>query len=710
MTSDIDHRRPNRWRLSPSHAPIVVVLLATVTICPIVASEGLQQIRGSGEATFRISDAALLLGGQTGGAIAIRVSTSVSPVQPNAFQIIVGTEIDLATLDLTPETALIGLETFVYAVDSEARVIDRASETLRLDSRQTMFRVEDSALKIVVELETPPGNYQIRSLVRQTDHDRYGLSSTRLSIPEVDGDRKAISTPWLGDTGEGWIMVTPSEGLSPASASIYMFDSAGELRSLTAQPILAPGEPLTGSVIVTGSSAEGGDLVATVLRSDGVPVAEVPIDTVGLFPTEVAATARLVFEVTPPDLPPATYGLFLAVRRDGVSGATSTAVPFTMIETDTSSAMDRWTELDPDPLEPLTTPAPIPPRPVDPRTLERSVEVSEEEIIDTFLRVFELLADGARIASRNTLRVFETESLRDRSPAAIGDLEKRQMKALQQLANREAFSPLPIAVVYGELIGEYHRRGLAPLSEHALKMSTELTEPIARRSRGDLSDALAADVLVSIGGFAILARRSSVGEELLRAALKIDPTHLAALMSLGASLEQLGNYREASRVFDDLVKAHPSSREGSLRLAVNLERLKETDRAMALYTSLVDAGVGDWIEVVATDQTAALEARSGLLDRAEGRLRAAIDRFPEIASLRVQLAWILDTSGQFEPAGEVVEALVAGLTSASESPRYRYNHWHSFVFDESRTTIGKLVATHAQRFDQASAETEQEKR
>ena len=205
----------------------------------------------------------------------------------------------------------------------------------------------------------------------------------------------------------------------------------------------------------------------------------------------------------------------------------------------------------------------------------------------------------------------------------------------------------PIAVVYAELIGEYHRRGLAPLSEHALKMSTELAEPTRSKStKRGLSEQVAADVLVSVAGFAILASRKGVGEELLETALRLEPGHEAALMSLAASREQQGRYRDAAETLGKLAEAHPDNREGRLRLAVNLERLKQSDRALKIYRDLESGGSHDWVELVAIDQSAALYARRASSDEAESILEECIERWPNVPALQVQLAWLLDEANQ----------------------------------------------------------------
>jgi tetratricopeptide (TPR) repeat protein len=173
---------------------------------------------------------------------------------------------------------------------------------------------------------------------------------------------------------------------------------------------------------------------------------------------------------------------------------------------------------------------------------------------------------------------------------------------------------------------------------------------------------------------------------------------------LAASREQLGSYREAAEALKKLVEAYPSHREGRLRWAVNLERLGRTDEALDLYRALENDGSRDWVELVATQQIAAIFTEQDLLDQAASNLTRAIDRWPSKPALRIQLAWVLDESGRLDTAGEMIEELLTSSGSASESARYRYNHWYSYVFDESRQTLAELVQLQALEFEQAQAQ------
>ena len=687
-----------------------VLLLAFVTTGTLTvsrdvraqdANESGELIRGLGATPFRVSHAGLLLSGRSGGAIPTAVTTSFAPTGSDSYQVLIATELDSHRLEALPDMSQIDLEVFAYALDSESSVAGRGSQRVRLVAPPTGDETESAPIKIVLSLRLPPGSFRVRTLVEQSGTDRFGLAGAKLELPPVSPESPFLSSPWLVSSAQGWDIVTPAEGFEGGTNSLYSFDSGSRLKVLSAIPLVPQQGTVTGVVLVSGvASSYEPDLVALVLRADGQPLVESPVAVVSRSQTRRSGTLKLVFELTPPDLPPAAYGLSLQATTEARSGAPLEAsASFRLVEPERLPDLVAWTDID------IITPSPDlselrrSKETSDPRQLDQVVVVTDDEITARFAAVVGELAQGHQLAAKALLLEFEIEALRSRSPAAISDLQDKELRVLRSLAGESTSRLLPFAVVYAELIGDYHRKGLAPLSEHALQMSVEMTDPLTRRAHGGLEDEVAADVLVSVASYAILARRTGVGEQLLEAALRIEPRHRAALMSLAASREQHGRYDEAAETLRALVHSYPDDREARLRWAVNLERLSQRSKAEELYSQLASAGAGDWIELVAIDQLAAMQAARGDLDQAEVTLRSAIEHWPNEPTLSIQLAWILDQAGRLQSASEIVERLVSSSASIRQSPRYRYNHWHVHIFDESRLTLSKLSREYADNVD-----------
>ena len=98
-------------------------LLVALTVAAVVAgalfgqdAETGSMVRGSGAATFRVADAALLMGGRSGGGIAVRLAASPTPSVDGRYQVLVATEIDLQAILTEVDSHTVELETFVNAI------------------------------------------------------------------------------------------------------------------------------------------------------------------------------------------------------------------------------------------------------------------------------------------------------------------------------------------------------------------------------------------------------------------------------------------------------------------------------------------------------------------------------------------------------------------------------------------------------------------
>ncbi|MEJ2085899.1 MAG: hypothetical protein P8Y44_09505, partial [Acidobacteriota bacterium] len=267
-------------------------------------------IRGLGATPFRVSHAGLLLSGRSGGAIPTAVAVSFSPTDDD-YQVLIATELDSHRLEPPTGTSHIELEAFAYALDHESNVAASASQRVMVDAPFTRDEAESAPIKIVLSLRLPPGSYRIRTLVEQSATDRFGLAGGKLELPVVAPDSPVLSSPWLVSSAAGWNIVTPAEGFAAGTNSLYSFDAEARLRILSALPLVPENGSVTGVVLVTGAGPAQPELVAVLLRADGQPLDETPVAVVSRTETRRAGTMKLVFELTPPDLPPAIYGLSL---------------------------------------------------------------------------------------------------------------------------------------------------------------------------------------------------------------------------------------------------------------------------------------------------------------------------------------------------------------------------------------------------------------
>jgi tetratricopeptide (TPR) repeat protein len=255
-------------------------------------------------------------------------------------------------------------------------------------------------------------------------------------------------------------------------------------------------------------------------------------------------------------------------------------------------------------------------------------------------------------------------------------------------------------VLYGELIDEYRRLQLEPLSEHAIRLSTQLAEQIARRARSSEERRRAANLLTSLSGYLLYSQRLGKTEELLELAVKEDPGNAAALMALAATREQRGDSVAALEVLESLLAVSPDDGEGRLRWGVNLARTGKHSESAESLRLLLAVESDDWIAQVATQELARALTALGESEQAIQILQSASEKWPEQPSMRIQLGWILDRVQESALAGEWLSDLAKDAPQAAESARYRYLKWYEEGLEEVRRSLKELSASGARELIQ----------
>lgn len=302
--------------------------------------------------------------------------------------------------------------------------------------------------------------------------------------------------------------------------------------------------------------------------------------------------------------------------------------------------------------------------------------LSLQKISLGLLEVLETAASGRSSQAQDRLRDLEIVSTSGQSPMAIVDLGKREAKVLATMADGSWERLLPLALLWGELIDDYRRRGLGPLSEHAIAMSTQLASTMARQADTPNAKAEAADLLVSLSGYLLYSQRLGRTEELLELAMRVDEENGQALNALAATREQKGDFEGAIDVLARLLVLSPKNGEARLRMAVNLLRTDQPRQAEGLLRSLAGKTEEAWVTKVAIQELARLLASTSREEEAEQVLVGAIEDWPDEAAMQVQLAWLLDQRHSPIEAGDWVVRVAKGTTGAGESPRFRYHRWY----------------------------------
>lgn len=244
---------------------------------------------------------------------------------------------------------------------------------------------------------------------------------------------------------------------------------------------------------------------------------------------------------------------------------------------------------------------------------------------------------------------------------------------------------VPVMLLHHDAYVEYRRLGERILAQHSRVMAEELAMVYAGRKDESAARGVAASLLTSLGGHLQQGWSWKHSALLFSRATEIYARSDAAHLGLGALYERRAELDLAVQHFQRAVEINPANVEARLRLGVCLKRKGDAAGARRELAQLV-AGNGEaWIDVIATEELAALTAEQGA--DPETMLREALERHPESSRFAVQLARWLDSRGRGPEAQGLLEDALLRREPEPESPRYRYNRWPSTELDGVRTAL-----------------------
>ena len=317
-----------------------------------------------------------------------------------------------------------------------------------------------------------------------------------------------------------------------------------------------------------------------------------------------------------------------------------------------------------------------------------------------------LLAEKKWPDALDALERFEVDAVAEDPQTRAPRLGRAELALAKNLA---AEGKKAGAEVLWPLIGAHHdlyfrhRSAHRPYLEQQSRLLVRSLAELAAEHGDQALQWAAAQALSSIGSTLLYEGRSA-GFELLERAIELDPASESAHLSLAAYYEKFGGpYEKAVSWLDQLVLRRPDCREGRLRLAINLLRLKGPAAATTWPRAREDAAEhfgrllaepqDDWITSLAAQELARFHRAEP--DRAAALLEDALARRPGDPEILIQLTYLYDRLGQPERSRELAERLsvggaegTAGTVDAAEGgARGRYNQWTSETLIAARRDL-----------------------
>ncbi len=594
-------------------------------------------------------------------------------------------EIDGPTFLEANQSATARVEVYAYALGARRQVAGFLAEVFAVNVQKLGEAVWQSGLKYYGHLDLPPGRYTLRVLIRNYQSGAAALRELALDVP----DFKTRQEPYLLSpvfsppaSRDVWLPVRESE----APGDGYPFLIEGRAVSPMVRPVLVAGRRVEAHLLADGVPP-GHPQGRIELQHGGATLASRALEIVPL-PDKVRGFTVFAVAFESPRVDPGVYSL----RAHLHGGAVSEPATVVVLHQDTKDRSLLWTDLRGrlgdgarPPGEEVEEVGTAPPD-AEKKVSEAAKLEEQRRIQDLAARYRGALAGlgrGQRAAARSALLDLESAVLTDGS---LKTMQTAQLLVAEQLAAGDVESLIPVLVLHDDLYATYRQRHLFSLGFNAREMIETLAELYAQRGATEGSKVVAARVLASLGGHLQEANLPSSSRRLYRRALEHDPKNLAALLGLAISFERYAEYPRAVEVLEKLGAAHPGFGEGSLRLAINLDRLGQRGRCRELLERALEPGTPDWVRSLAYQKLARIALEVEDLETATRLLEQSLEEIPDQHGTVFLLAHVYDRQRAAKKALALLHSIVAAA-GGDDSARKRYDGWPVGVLEAQRKQL-----------------------
>jgi hypothetical protein len=271
----------------------------------------------------RFAPADLVVAGEERAEIPVAVLATPFEETEERGYVPVVVEIDGAALAAEKTAEGAALELYAYAFDGEGRVQDFFAQQLRLDPERAAA-AGAAGVRFVGDLRLPPGEHELRLLVRGGASGKTTLDVIALDVPTPQRVAKRLLPPFFVAGGDS--ALTVREAGADAAGTGYPFRLGEQPFVPEADPELAAGEEVR--LFVAGYHLATGDLRVSgrVLAADGKPVAGGVLTGVGRL-TAGDGLDRVLATFRPEGLAPGAYRLVVTLIEPR-GGSLSASAPF----------------------------------------------------------------------------------------------------------------------------------------------------------------------------------------------------------------------------------------------------------------------------------------------------------------------------------------------------------------------------------------------
>jgi len=222
--------------------------------------------------------------------------------------------------------AALPAEIYAYAIDSTGGIQDFFSQSLRFDLAKAGPALRRGGLKFYGHLDLPPGEYNVRVLVRNGATGAYGLRSQPLVVPAFSEQAAVLLQPFFPEAPGRWVMVKeaarPKQQEPPPPYPFVIQDRAYVPASL---PVVPAGQEVAVALVGYHLPAGAFQGRARLLAADGKDLGEGELKLGRRESPDAEGQERLMATFRPPrNCEPGEYQLVI-VLTDAQGGAHQSA-------------------------------------------------------------------------------------------------------------------------------------------------------------------------------------------------------------------------------------------------------------------------------------------------------------------------------------------------------------------------------------------------
>ena len=220
------------------------------------------------------------------------------------------------------------VDIFVYAIDKQGQTRDYLVQPIGIDLSRAEATLAKGGIKYYGLLHLAPGDYTLRTLVRDNETGRFGVTITPVKIA---ADAGLVTLPPLFlEEGRQWIMIKGKSRSEEESAAEYPFAIAGEAFVPTALAGIKNGGTSQVCVIAYNfpGDSNGIQYGGRILGVDGRQHGKVDLKLVKASDRERQGARKLLFEFHPTGLDPGRYALVMKLLDPGTGKSSETMSSF----------------------------------------------------------------------------------------------------------------------------------------------------------------------------------------------------------------------------------------------------------------------------------------------------------------------------------------------------------------------------------------------